>query len=59
MYVTSRDSHGEQSLSPARTAADSTTGLHDMFMIVYLLLNLPWMYLSIVNAPSQLSRRRR
>lgn len=30
-----------------------------MFMIVYLVLNLPWMYLSIVNAPTALSRRRR
>jgi len=33
--------------------------LHDMFMIIYLLLNLPWMYLSSINASTSQARRRR
>jgi hypothetical protein len=41
MYITSRDSHA----------------LHDFFMIVYLLLTLPWMILSTI--PSRTPRTRR
>lgn len=30
-----------------------------MFMIIYLVLNLPWMYLSTINATTTQSQRRR
>ncbi|RXK35959.1 hypothetical protein M231_06782 [Tremella mesenterica] len=41
MYITSRDNHD----------------LHDFFMIVYLLLNLPWMFLSSYHSPYTRTRR--
>ncbi|TXT15669.1 hypothetical protein VHUM_00172 [Vanrija humicola] len=37
MYITSRDQHD----------------LHDLFMIIYLVLNLPWMYLSTVHSTNE------
>jgi hypothetical protein len=33
--------------------------LHDLFMILYLLLTIPWMLLSTQNATSTKSRRQR
>lgn len=58
MFVTSRDNHGQYSSSVKHAVTDELD-LHDMFMIVYLLLNLPWMYLSTINAQSKRSRQRR
>ncbi|KAL7421582.1 Protein cwh43 [Cryptotrichosporon argae] len=43
IFCTSRDNHD----------------LHDLFMIVYLLLNLPWMLLSTGNATNAKAKRRR
>jgi hypothetical protein len=41
MYITSRDQHD----------------LHDLFMIVYLVLNVPWMVLSTLHSTTQKARR--
>ncbi|GMK59272.1 hypothetical protein CspeluHIS016_0702870 [Cutaneotrichosporon spelunceum] len=41
MYITSRDHHD----------------LHDLFMIVYLVLNVPWMVLSTLHSTTQKARR--
>jgi len=58
MFVTSRDNHGGCYHYFQSVQADSSD-LHDMFMILYLLLNLPWMYLSSINASTSQARRRR
>jgi hypothetical protein len=58
MFVTSRDNHGWCSPYFQLIRAD-TLDLHDMFMIIYLLLNLPWMYLSSINASTNQARLRR
>jgi hypothetical protein len=42
MYITSRDNHD----------------LHDFFMIVYLVLTLPWMVLSTINSGKRAVKRR-
>ncbi|BEJ12602.1 hypothetical protein CspHIS471_0210620 [Cutaneotrichosporon sp. HIS471] len=41
MFITSRDQHD----------------LHDLFMIVYLVLNVPWMVLSTLHSTTQQARR--
>jgi hypothetical protein len=46
-------------LSGLLSIAADISDLHDMFMILYLLLNLPWMYLSSINASTSQARRRR
>ncbi|WWC91829.1 uncharacterized protein L201_006776 [Kwoniella dendrophila CBS 6074] len=43
VYITSRDHHG----------------VHDLFMILYLLLTLPWMFLSTQNATNPITKRKR
>lgn len=43
MYITSRDSHS----------------LHDFFMIIYLVLTLPWMILSTLSSRTPRTRRYR
>ena len=43
MYVTSRDNHD----------------LHDLCMIIYLILNVPWMYFSTYHSTNAKTRRRR
>jgi len=58
MFVTSRDNHGRCYHYFQSVQADNSD-LHDMFMIIYLLLNLPWMYLSSINASTRQARRRR
>jgi len=57
MFVTSRDNHGTFHFVISYKA--DAVDLHDMFMIIYLLLNLPWMYLSSINASTSQARRRR
>ncbi|ORX35356.1 Frag1/DRAM/Sfk1 family-domain-containing protein [Kockovaella imperatae] len=43
VYITSRDNHD----------------LHDFFMIIYLILNLPWMFLAMQHSTDRACRRRR
>ena len=47
------------SLNTLADRSDRTSDLHDFFMIIYLLLTLPWMFLSMQNSTTARCRRRR
>lgn len=46
-------------LTPRQLPHELISDLHDLFMILYLILTLPWMLLSTLNATSTKTRRRR
>jgi hypothetical protein len=58
MYITSRDQHGKSLL--IRWISGRLTrpaDLHDLFMIIYLVLNVPWMYLSTAHSTNDRARK--